>query len=250
MEKATETRVLQSDFLSDAEDATKREHDLTLLQAIRLYPKAVAWSIMMSTTLVMDGYDLKLIGSLFAQPAFSKAYGKAQADGSYQISAPWQAGLNNGSNAGQMLGLLVAGSIVERLGFRRSMMMALAVVPALIFIQFFATSLAVLQTGQVLLGESTEVTFDPCTDLSADRHSTRHVSDHHVCLRCRGDADMPSRIPDQLCQHVLGKPTRSQVQARSLTLWQLMGQLIASGVLRGVLAMDAPWAYRVPFAVQ
>lgn len=30
----------------------------------------------------------------------------------------------------------------------------------------------------------------------------------------------------------------------------LLGQLIASGTLRGTLSMPAPWAYRVPFAVQ
>ena len=30
----------------------------------------------------------------------------------------------------------------------------------------------------------------------------------------------------------------------------LIGQLIASGTLRGTLNMKAPWAYRVPFAIQ
>jgi MFS transporter, SP family, general alpha glucoside:H+ symporter len=30
----------------------------------------------------------------------------------------------------------------------------------------------------------------------------------------------------------------------------LLGQLIASGVLRGTLNMPAPWAFRVPFALQ
>jgi len=61
----------------------------------------------MSTAIIMDGFDTKLIGSLFAQPAFAKAYGLLQPDGSYQIPAPWQSGLANGSNVGQLFGLII-----------------------------------------------------------------------------------------------------------------------------------------------
>ena len=32
--------------------------------------------------------------------------------------------------------------------------------------------------------------------------------------------------------------------------WQVIGQIIAASVARGVLGMEAPWAYRIPFAVQ
>jgi hypothetical protein len=140
------------DLLPQAEDANSQEHHLTISQAFKLYPKAIAWSLFLSMALVMDGYDLKLIGSLFAQPAFQKAYGRRQPKGNYQIPAPWQAGLNNGSIVGQICGLAVAGLIVERIGFRRTMMAALAVVPCFVFIQFFAPNLPVLQVGQILLG--------------------------------------------------------------------------------------------------
>jgi MFS transporter, SP family, general alpha glucoside:H+ symporter len=160
MDKQIESRVditqniAQRELLSDAQDANTNEHELTFTKAIKLYPKAVAWSLLMSCALVGDGYDLKLIGSLFAQPAFQQHYGKEQPNGSYQIPAAWQSGLNNGSNVGQILGLLIAGGVVERLGFRRTMMGALIVLPCLIFIQFFAPSLAQLQAGQVLIGTS------------------------------------------------------------------------------------------------
>ena len=141
-----------SGLLSDAEEATRKEHELGLWSGIKLYPKAIAWSMIMSTALVMDGYDFKLVGSLFAQPAFAKAYGKAQANGTYQIPASWQTGLNNGSSVGQLLGLLTAGAVVDRVGFRKTMLGALCVVPCLIFIQFFARNLSQLEVGQVLLG--------------------------------------------------------------------------------------------------
>lgn len=148
----TKQSIHRPEILRDAEEATDREHDLTFLQAVKVYHKAIGWSVLMSTALIMDGYDTKLIGSLFAQPAFQKAYGKLLPNGSYQIPAPWQAGLNNGSNVGQLMGLAIEGTLSEMIGFRRTMMLALAITPCFIFIQFFAPSLAVLETGQVLLG--------------------------------------------------------------------------------------------------
>lgn len=98
-------------------------------------------------------HHVKLIGSLFAQPAFRKAYGEHLPNGTYQISAPWQSGLTNGSNVGQMIGLTISGYVCERFGFRKTMIVALAFVPCIVFIQFFAPSLGVLETAQILLGK-------------------------------------------------------------------------------------------------
>ena len=142
------------ELISDAEQANTKDHDLTILQAFKIYPKAVAWSALLSAACIMDGYDLKLIGLLFAQPAFVKAYGKRLPNGTYSVDAAWQQGLNNGSNIGQMIGLTFAGHLTERFGFRKTMIGTLLVAPCIIFIQFFASSLAVLEVGQILLGES------------------------------------------------------------------------------------------------
>ena len=40
------------------------EHRMTLLEAIRLYPKAIGWSMLISTCIVMEGFDVALIGKL------------------------------------------------------------------------------------------------------------------------------------------------------------------------------------------
>lgn len=81
------------------------------------------------------------------------AYGKHLTNGTYQISASWQSGLNNGSNIGQMIGLAISGYACEGFGFRKTMIAALSFVPCLVFIHFFAPSLPVLEVAQVLLGE-------------------------------------------------------------------------------------------------
>ena len=184
--QVSKSRSFQRDLVSDAEEATNKDHQLTVLQAIKLYPEAVAWSAVFSASCIMDGYDLKLIGSLFAQPAFSKAYGKLQLGGTYQITAAWQSGLNNGSNCGQMIGLCFAGFLSERFGFRKTMIGTLLIIPCLIFIQFFAPNLVVLEIGQILLGESSLIIVkarvaDPHPN---DRYTIGHISNHHLRL-CR-----------------------------------------------------------------
>lgn len=148
---------LQLEHLADAQDATDKEHEMTFIQAIKLYPKAVGWSILLSTALVMEGYDTKLISSLFAHPAFQGAYGERTPKGTYQIPAPWQSGLTNGSAVGQIIGLQIAGHISERFGFRKTMISGLTVLTAFIFVQFFAPSLPVLEVGQILLGMFLEI---------------------------------------------------------------------------------------------
>jgi SP family general alpha glucoside:H+ symporter-like MFS transporter len=47
---------------------------------------------------------------------------------------------------------MLNGYISERFGFKRTMLGALALITALIFIPFFAPSLEVLVVGQVLMG--------------------------------------------------------------------------------------------------
>lgn len=138
--------------IKDAQDAADQEHRMSVLRAFRLYPKAVGWSILLSTAVIMEGYDLLLMGSLYAQPAFQKKYGRELANGSFQIPAPWQAGLSNGASVGSIIGLIINGYISEQIGFRKTMMAALSLIVGIIFIPFFAPSLEVLLVGQILIG--------------------------------------------------------------------------------------------------
>jgi SP family general alpha glucoside:H+ symporter-like MFS transporter len=50
-----------------AKAATDDEKKMTLLEGIRLYPKAVMFSILISTCIAMEGYDLCLLGN-FCEP--------------------------------------------------------------------------------------------------------------------------------------------------------------------------------------
>jgi SP family general alpha glucoside:H+ symporter-like MFS transporter len=147
-------QTIQSVEVEALGDAQAQEHELSFFQALKLYPKGVFWSMAISTAVIMEGFDTKLISTLFAQPAFQKAYGHPAKAGTYQISAPWQTGLSNGSACGQLLGLLIAGYISERFGFRKTIMAGMATVIGLIFITFFAPNLVVLEVGQILFGKN------------------------------------------------------------------------------------------------
>lgn len=53
----------------EAKNATDREHQLTIGDALKLYPKGVLFSLIFSTAIIMEGYDLALIGSLYGYTA-------------------------------------------------------------------------------------------------------------------------------------------------------------------------------------
>lgn len=113
--KQTET---MKETIINARAATEKEHNMTLMQGVRLYPKAILWSILISTCIAMEGYDVCLINNFYAFPPFQRKYGVLQQDGSYEIPAPWQAGLSNGANVGELIGLLINGWVSERFGYR------------------------------------------------------------------------------------------------------------------------------------
>ncbi|KAF5552944.1 alpha-glucoside transport [Fusarium phyllophilum] len=92
------------------EQGASIDRNMSLWQAIKAYPGAIAWSFLLSSSIIMEGYDIVLIGNLMAQPAFQKAYGYWYGDKlGYQISGPWQAGLGNGTAVGTIIGAFANG---------------------------------------------------------------------------------------------------------------------------------------------
>lgn len=51
------------EVIHHAKRASDNEHKMTLMQGIKLYPKAVGWSILISTCIVMEGYDVCLLSN-------------------------------------------------------------------------------------------------------------------------------------------------------------------------------------------
>jgi SP family general alpha glucoside:H+ symporter-like MFS transporter len=142
----------------EARAATKAEHAMTFLTGCRLYPKAIAWSLLLSMTIVMEGYDLTLINSFFAFPVFRRSYGTplhpdappGQQD--YQISPAWQSGLTNAAVVGEIIGLLFNGFLTDRFGYHKTMVGTLVWMALFVFLAFFAVNIRMLLAAQILCG--------------------------------------------------------------------------------------------------
>lgn len=145
---------IQSDVLAaEARQAASSETQMTLWQAIKTYPKAIGWSVLLSSTLIMEGYDLALLGNLYASPVFNEKYGDwSEGDQKYAVSAAWQSGLSNGARAGEIIGLIIAGWITDRYGAKMTTVGFLVMMVASIFALFFAPNIQVLVAGEVLCG--------------------------------------------------------------------------------------------------
>lgn len=134
-----------------ARQAAELEHNLTLLEGIKLYPTAIGWSIFFSLGVVMTAFDPQLIGNLFATPAFQRDFGYLY-EGNYIISAPWQTGLSLGNPLGQIVGSFCAAYPMEWFGRKKTFGVCVIMTAGFIFIQFFARSLPVLLVGELLGG--------------------------------------------------------------------------------------------------
>ncbi|MCJ1289381.1 hypothetical protein MMC34_000913 [Xylographa carneopallida] len=195
---------------------TEAEKRMGIIEGFRLYPKAAAWSMLLSTAIIMEGYDVVLLASFYAFPQFNQKYGTLLPDGTYQVPAAWQAGLSNGANVGEIIGLFANGIISERYGYRKTMIVSLFAVICFIFIPFFAQNVQTLEVAEILCGIPWGVFQTLTTAYAAEVMP--------VPLRC------------YLCTYV--------------NLCWVLGQLIASGVLRAMLNNHTQWAYRIPFAIQ
>lgn len=136
----------------EAKQANTTEQNMTIRQGFKIYIPGVGWSVLLSSTVVMEGFDLALMGSFYALSQFNKKYGEQGADGQYFLAAPWKAGLTVGALAGEIGGLFISGTVSEKYGYRKTMVGALIFMIGGIFVPFFAPNVQTLLAGQILCG--------------------------------------------------------------------------------------------------
>jgi SP family general alpha glucoside:H+ symporter-like MFS transporter len=143
---------LDRTLIHQAAAADQVDHEITLREAISQNKMAVFWCLLMSASLIMEGYDLLLLNSFYGLPSFLRKFGVVAPDGTLTIPPSWQNALSNGGLAGQIIGLLFVGEIQDRFGSRKTIMGGMAFLTAALFILFFANSLAQLVAGYVIVG--------------------------------------------------------------------------------------------------
>ena len=238
IEKDPVQHVEDIDVTKEAKRAAQSEHETTLFEALKSNKKAAAWSAIISLTIIMEGYDVGmrlhaglrslrksvantappgLIYQFFAYPSFAETFGNWDpTTKSYQVSGPWQAGLSNGANCGIIIGGFLNGYLSARYGYKKVILASLFFMNWLIFIPFFAQSAQVLLAGQILCGLTWGV------------------------FATTGPA-----YASEVCPLVL----RGYLTCYVNLCWAI-GQLIAAGILYGLLDLRGQWSYRVCYAIQ
>ncbi|KAK3074871.1 hypothetical protein LTR53_002325 [Teratosphaeriaceae sp. CCFEE 6253] len=200
----------------DAAKAAASEKSMTLREGLKLYPKAVMWSVLISTCIIMEGFDIVLINSLYGLPAFQRRFGTPAGDGSYQISAAWQSGLSNGALVGEIIGLMMVGYMAERVGYKKTLITALVLVTGFIFLLFFAQNLTMLLVGEILCG-----------------------------IPWGAFQTLTTTYAAELCPVAL----RAYLTTYVNLCW-VIGQFLSSGVLKSVATKTGPIGYKLPYGLQ
>lgn len=205
------------DISNNARDNDQKDKHMSLKEGLQTFPKAAMWSIVLSTAIIMEGFDVNLLNSFYAFPDFVRKFGTYFPEtGEYQIPAKWQTALSMAVNCGEIVGLFAAGIISDRIGYRKTLIGALIMVTGFIFIAFFAKNIQMLLAAELLLG------------LPWGAFQTLTVS-----------------YASEVCPTVLRLYLTTYVNA----CW-VIGQLISSSVLKGLLNSDIKDVYRIPMALQ
>ncbi|ORX35580.1 maltose permease MAL61 [Kockovaella imperatae] len=203
-------------LIEEALQLRDEEAKLGLLKMASLYRYGLIWGMGLSLALVMEGMDTAMINNLFGLAAFKQYFGHQDADGNFFIPSDWQAGINNASAGGQVIGLLLNGWAQARFGYRRVYMAGMVAMAGTIFILFFAQSLPMLLVGNLLCGIPWGV-FQVIT--------TAYASE------------------------VVPPALRGLLTTFVSMCWGV-GGFLAAGILRGSLNIPGNNGWRIPYALQ
>lgn len=97
-----------------AQDIASDEKSMAIWQAVRNNPAAICWGLIISTCVIMEGYDTALLGNFWAYPSFQRKFSdlvgvSEMTKSGYQVPATWQTGLGKASGVGAFFGAIVNG---------------------------------------------------------------------------------------------------------------------------------------------
>ncbi|EXJ67273.1 uncharacterized protein A1O5_09286 [Cladophialophora psammophila CBS 110553] len=210
------TGKLDSISTSMANQGTHTEHELSYLEALKIYRKGAFWSIFFSLSIIMRAYDIEITGNFFALPSFQSHFGHQVPGHGYQIPANWQVAMSMGSLVGQIIGAYIVAWPMEKIGRRKTLAVYLLFTSALVFMQVFAPNIEVLTTSMYLSG----IIWGGYCVLAPTYASE--------CL--------PMKLRGFLTGYI--------------NLCYVMGQFIQTGITRGFINRVDKWAYKIPYCIQ
>ncbi|KAK4556594.1 hypothetical protein LTR86_006165 [Recurvomyces mirabilis] len=205
------------DFKAGAIEAENAEHNMTVLGAVRAYPWASFWAFVMSCCIIMESYDVFLIGNFVALPAFVEKFGVINpATGLKVIAFKWQSSLQVSGQLGALVGVFIAGPLTSRIGYRYATITGLMLLNCFIFIFFFAQSMPVIFAAQIMEGIPWGIFI----------------------------ANAPA-----YCSEIVPIQLRAPATQMLQMFWAI-GSIIVGGVTYATEGVSSSSAYRVPIALQ
>ncbi|WVW85182.1 hypothetical protein I302_107220 [Kwoniella bestiolae CBS 10118] len=202
--------------IAQAHASAETQKSMNFRTVMKIYYKAAFWSAILSLALVMEGYDLGVINSFWAQGEFLKRFGVPDATGKLYVPANWQAAVNNAALVGEIIGLALNGFLSPRYGAKKVYLGAMVMMAAAIFIPVFATDVKILFAGELICGIPWGVFQTLTTAYAAD-----------------------------ICPIAL----RGYMTAFVNLCWGI-GLTIASGVVRGAISIEGQWSWRMAYVIQ
>ncbi|KAJ9605866.1 hypothetical protein H2200_009715 [Cladophialophora chaetospira] len=199
-----------------AAEGTDYEHKLEVREALKIYWKGVMFTTIITFTIIMRVYDIVIINSFFALPAFRNKFGHEVPGSGKQIQASWQAALGNASLVGQVIGAFTVAYPMEYIGRRWTLILSLIGTSGFTFMQFFAQSIQVLTASEYLSGVIWGF--------------------YQVLIPTYSSEMLPTALRPYLAGYI--------------NLAYGIGGLILSGVTKGFDTWTSTWGYRIPFAIQ
>ncbi|KAL1800765.1 hypothetical protein ACET3X_001107 [Alternaria dauci] len=197
--------------------AINNEHNMSVRQSLRFWWKAIVFSFVISLCVVMEGYDTSLMNKFFAFQPFRNKFGdEVDADGNRLVSSRWQTIILNGTQVGCILGLIINGYITEWIGYKKTMIGSMVFMTGAIFIPFFSTGLEMFLVGGIIQGLPWGVFQTLAISYAADLCPT----------------------------HLRGYMTSW------INMCWVIGGLLSTGILTGLMKNTTQWGYRIPFALQ
>jgi SP family general alpha glucoside:H+ symporter-like MFS transporter len=102
----------------------------------------------------MESYDVFLTNNFIAVPAFQRQFGVPLPGkpNEFVIVTKWQSALQVSGQLGALVGVIIAGPLTSRIGYRYATFLGLMLLNAFIFIFYFAKTMPVFFAAQVLEG--------------------------------------------------------------------------------------------------
>ncbi|GAB7330434.1 hypothetical protein MBLNU13_g02049t1 [Cladosporium sp. NU13] len=213
----SDEKTRYADMKADAIEAENAEHRLGVIAAVKGYPMAATWAFIISCTIIMEAYCVFLMGNFIALPAFAEEYGVwSDKDQEWVIETKWQSALQMGGPIGAIIGVVLAGPLTSRIGYRWAFISNLMLLNAFIFVFYFANSLPVMLAAQLLEGVPWGVFI----------------------------ANSPA-----YCSEIVPIPLRAPATQMLQMFWAI-GAIIVQGVTYNYNDLRTATAYRVPIALQ